>query len=258
MADTEMLTPYQLASSALDSAAHEGGLSAAPLQQIFDRTLVAQGWTPASLTAEQLQSILFPTLDQAYGGLLNDERRKRMLNGLAEQLAAMELGATFAPRAAVTVPSGLAEELENASAADKSSDDEDWDFGEDEFELEDPEYMAAPVARAYNLDTESDQSRLISDLGRVSGVQSVMVCRRSGEVVQARSLKDLSSLGNVVAATVLLLRERSLRLMSAQVGRTVVCVRPLGGYAVAVLADPSVNIGRLLGELGQLQVEGVS
>ncbi|MDO4264153.1 MAG: hypothetical protein Q4C67_08135, partial [Deinococcus sp.] len=220
-----------------------------------------RGLSAGNLSAEQLQEWLFPTLDRAYAGLLDEDSRRGMLRSLSEQLVAQELGAVFAPTALSTAaPDSAATDtavtgtaatgpVQTAPAmpaqeADEGVADEDWDFGEDEFELEDPEYLNAPVTRAYDLGQSADQSRLIADLGRVSGVQSVMICRENGEVMQMRSLKDLSALGSVVAATVLLLRGRSLRLMSAQVGGTVVCVRPLGSYAVAVLASPEVNSER--------------
>lgn len=258
MSNPQTATAYQIATSAFASAAQEQGqpMTTATLQRVLDDTLAAQGWTADTLAAEQLQGLLFPDLDRAYSSLLGEEPRRRMLREISELLAAQELGAVFTPKVAED-DLGLSEPQVAASQAaanaDSEDDDEDWDFGEDEFELEDPEYLAAQAARAYDLAESSEQSRLITDLGRVSGVQSVMVCRQNGEVLDSRSLRDLSSLGSVVAATVLLLRGRSLRLMSAQVGNTVVCVRPLGNYAVAVLADPSVNIGRLLSELGQVQ-----
>ena len=275
MPDTEMLTPYQLASSALESTAQERGISVVALQQVLDRILQEQGLDAEQLSAEQLQVLLFPVLDRAYADLLEEDERRRMLRGLSEQLVAQELGAVFAPAAAAPAltDSALTDSALTDSALTDSAQadsvlagpaqpaeegEEDWDFGEDEFEFEDPEYLAAPAARAYDLSQHADQNRLIADLGRVSGVQSVMVCRENGEVVQVRSLKDLSALGGVVAATVLLLRGRSLRLMSAQVGGTVVCVRPLGSYAVAVLAGPEVNVGRLLSELGQVQAENAA
>ncbi|GHF93147.1 hypothetical protein GCM10017783_01310 [Deinococcus piscis] len=258
MSDTELLTPYQLASSALESTAQERGISVVALQQVLDRTLQEQGLDAAELSAEQLQGLLFPALDRAYTDLLDEDERRRMLRALSEQLAAQELGAVFTPTAATTDTLTQLGEQSSLAAESEDTDSEDWDFGEDDFELEDPEYLAAPVARAYDLSQGADQTRLIAELGRISGVQSVMVCRENGEVVQVRSLKDLSALGSVVAATVLLLRGRSLRLMSAQVGGTVVCVRPLGSYAVAVLAGPEVNVGRLLGELGQVQTENAA
>lgn len=259
MSNPETATAYQIATSALVSSAQEQGqpMMATSFQRVLDDTLAARGWTSESLTAEQLQGLLFPDLDRAYSSLLDEEPRRRMLREISELLAAQELGAIFTPKVAeadlgLTEPKAAASHSA-AENADSEEDDEDWDFGEDEFELEDPEYLAAQETRAYNLTESSEQSRLITDLGRISGVQSVMVCRQNGEVLDSRSLRDLSSLGGVVAATVLLLRGRSLRLMSAQVGSTIVCVRPLGEYAVAVLADPSVNIGRLLSELGQVK-----
>lgn len=245
MADTKTLTPYQLASSTLESAANTRNIPAVSLQQALDRTLQEQGLDAEQLSTEQLQALLFPALDHALSDLLEEKERRPMLRRLAEQLAAQQLGAVFAAPSAKTGSS--------AQASQTAAESEDWEFSEEDFEFEDPEYLAVPAVRAYDLDQSDEQSRLIAELGRVSGVQSVMVCRHNGEVVQARSIRDLSALGGVVAATVLLLRGRSMRLMSAQVGSTVVCMRSLDGYAVAVLADTEVNVGRLLGELSQIQ-----
>lgn len=253
----ESVTPHQIALSVFHSAAQEQGLPVAELQRIFNKALMAKGFTPEGLDGEQLQGLLFPELDYAYGGLLAEEPRRRMLREISELLAAQELGAMFTPKAAehdLNFSESLDADVPQAATVTATKDDDDWDFGEDEFEFEDPEYLAAQTARGYDLSQSAEQSRLITDLGRVNGVQSVMVCRQNGEVINSRSLRDLSSLGGVVAATILLLRGRSLRLMSAQVGGTVVCVRPLQDYAVAVLAAPSVNIGRLLSELGQVQL----
>ncbi|WP_261664518.1 roadblock/LC7 domain-containing protein [Deinococcus sp. Marseille-Q6407] len=258
MANPETATAYELATSALATAAQEQGLPAAALSQVLDRVLAAQGLPAGQLTSGQLQGLLFPELDRAYSGVLEDEPRQRLLRTLSEQLVAQELDAVFAPAPAAETELDTAGSQTETDTEDAAESGEDWEFGEDEFEFEDPEYLAAPAARSYDLSSAADQNSLIAELGRVGGVQSVMICRQNGEVVQARSLKDLTALGSVVAATVLLLRGHALRLMSAQVGGTVVCVRPLGDYAVAVLADPEVNVGRLLGELSQLQTENAA
>ena len=57
----------------------------------------------------------------------------------------------------------------------------------------------------------------------------------------------------MVAAAALLFRQRSLRLLAADLGGRTVCMRPLGAYCVAVVAGAGVNTGRLLAELGQVR-----
>ncbi|RTR29909.1 roadblock/LC7 domain-containing protein [Deinococcus radiophilus] len=248
MPDTALTASYHTALNELTRLEQsQTGLQPGQLRAVLDTTLEQQGLSGRTLEADQLEVLLFPELDSRLEnaidtGVLSAEDRRAALRHISELLAAQQLEAMM--------PGGAAQQ--NASALDDLAED-DWEFGEDDFELDDPEYVSAPSLRRYDLSQSADQDRLITELGRVSGVQSVMVCRQNGEVVQSRSLNDLTKLGSVVAATVMLLRGRSLRLMSAQVGGTVVCVRPMGEHAVAVLADPGVNIGRLLSELGQLQ-----
>lgn len=126
------------------------------------------------------------------------------------------------------------------------------DFGADDFEFDDPEYAAPLQGRQYALDLGEEQDALIRDLGRMQGVLGVVVTRASGEILKVRALRDASRLGSVIAATALLLRERGLKLLSADLGGQTVCMRPLGQHCVAVIAGPQVNVGRLLAELQQI------
>ncbi|WP_225983483.1 roadblock/LC7 domain-containing protein [Deinococcus wulumuqiensis] len=130
------------------------------------------------------------------------------------------------------------------------------EFGADDFEFDDPEYAAAPSTRHYALSGEAGQDALIRDLGRMQGVLGVMVTRENGEVLRVGALRDVTQLGSVIAATGLLLRQRGLKLLAADLGQQTVCMRPLGNYSVAVIAGPQVNVGRLLTELQQLEASG--
>lgn len=138
----------------------------------------------------------------------------------------------------------------------EGDDFEGDEFGADDFEFDDPEYAAAPSTRHYALSGEAGQDALIRDLGRMQGVLGVMVTRESGEVLRVGALRDVTQLGSVIAATGLLLRQRGLKLLAADLGQQTVCMRPLGNYSVAVIAGPQVNVGRLLTELQQLEASG--
>ncbi|MGX9685951.1 roadblock/LC7 domain-containing protein [Deinococcus wulumuqiensis] len=138
----------------------------------------------------------------------------------------------------------------------EGDDFEGDEFGADDFEFDDPEYAAAPSTRHYALSGEAGQDALIRDLGRMQGVLGVMVTRENGEVLRVGALRDVTQLGSVIAATGLLLRQRGLKLLAADLGQQTVCMRPLGNYSVAVIAGPQVNVGRLLTELQQLEASG--
>ena len=165
------------------------------------------------------------------------------------------------PRA--EAPTGTFQEAAARSGADESGADESGagefgpgEFGADDFEFDDPEYAAAPRTRHYALESEAGQEALIRDLGRMQGVLGVVVTRESGEVLRVKALRDVTQLGSVIAATGLLLRQRGLKLLAADLGGQTVCMRPLGPYSVAVIAGPQVNVGRLLTELQQLEAAG--
>lgn len=126
------------------------------------------------------------------------------------------------------------------------------DFGDDDFEFDDPEYAAPLQGRQYALTRSEEQDALIRDLGRMQGVLGVVVTRAKGEILKVRALRDASRLGSVIAATAMLLRQSGLKLLSADLGGQTVCMRPLGDHCVAVIAGPQVNVGRLLAELQQI------
>lgn len=173
----------------------------------------------------------------------SDGRKNGQPSG-ASPLGASSLGAR--PLGASPVRAGTPE----------GNDFEGDEFGADDFEFDDPEYAAAPSTRHYALSGEAGQDALIRDLGRMQGVLGVMVTRENGEVLRVGALRDVTQLGSVIAATGLLLRQRGLKLLAADLGQQTVCMRPLGNYSVAVIAGPQVNVGRLLTELQQLEASG--
>lgn len=253
------------------------------MDALLQRFLAGRGLAAATVSNAEVQHLIFPDLDEALSDVLPEDIRRSVLRKVLETLVAEQLGASVKRRPSggktplASVPTATAaaapqwsedDLLESDDVFEDDFEDDDLlegddlvggvnveaaSFEEDEFELDDPEYLDVSQSRSFDFGDAADQTALIRLLGRVSGVRSVMICRRNGEVVQARSVSDLTKLGSVVAAAVMLLRGQALRLLSAQVGGQIVCVRPLGDYAIAVLADSDVNIGRLLTELSGLQ-----
>ncbi|WP_293913515.1 hypothetical protein [Deinococcus sp.] len=140
---------------------------------------------------------------------------------------------------------------ENFSAENFSAEN----FSADDFEFSDPDYNhLQAAAKRYDLTSTKGQDALLSELARHAGVQTVVLCTTSGQVLNVRAPQGAPQLGSVVAATALLLRQRELRLISANLGSATVCMRVVGSYCVALLARGDINVGRLLGELQQIEV----
>lgn len=134
-------------------------------------------------------------------------------------------------------------------------DQQNPDFSEDDFEFDDPEFGGTLAERSFDLSGAGGQEQLIQHLGRMQGVQSVLISRATGEVIREKAMRDSKGLSSVVAATAMLFQKRGLKLMSADLGGQTICMRPLpGGYCVAVVAGQQVNIGRLLAEMQQVGV----
>lgn len=128
------------------------------------------------------------------------------------------------------------------------------DFSADDFEFVDPEYSHFQASsKSYALATSEGQNALLTELARNAGVQTVVLAKQ-GQVITERAPQGAAPLGSVVAATALLLRGRGLKLVSAQFASGTVCMRVVGDYCVAVVARGSVNVGRLLTELQQIEV----
>ena len=225
-----------------------GVVSDRAAEMMLRAVLREQGYAPESVTAGEMQSLLSGPLLERLTLAMPPVQARQTLQRLSAQLAAQY------PKAPT-----LFLEQQPVAAWDDAPEItgtrwEDLELGADDFEFEDPEYVSAPQGHAFDLGREAEQEELLRSLARVSGVQGVLLCRASGEVVRERALKEGVALGAVVAATALLFQKRSLRLMAAEVGGRTVCMRPLGAFCVAVVAGPSVNVGRLLVELQGLQV----
>ncbi len=217
--------------------------------------------TPDAVTAEDMQRVLVGPLLERLSAVMPEPRARAELRRLSEQLQhhypkaptlfpVVQAAGVFASGPAWdTSALGLTAPPEAALGAD------DFEWDEDDFEFDDPEEAlrtAIPVRR-YALDSTEGQEALLSDLARQRGVQGVVICDRQGRVLRSRLSRGAQQLGTVVAATALLLGERRWRVLSAELGEQTVCMRPLGGYFVALLATGSANLGRLIAELGALQ-----
>jgi hypothetical protein len=129
-------------------------------------------------------------------------------------------------------------------------------LGEDDFEFDDPDYSAFEGdRRRYPLNTLGEQDALLADLARQAGVQGVVLCNLAGQVLRGRAPRgSADKLGAIVAATVLVLQQRQLNILCADLGSIKVCIRPLGHCCVAVLAGEGANVGRLMTGLGQIEI----
>ncbi|EYB67068.1 roadblock/LC7 domain-contain protein [Deinococcus phoenicis] len=224
-----------------------GIVSERAAETLLRAALREQGLTPEGVQAQDMQRVLSGPLLTRLSGVLPPERARAELQTLSGQL---QMQYPKAPTLFVGAP--LAAWDETAGMTSTSWGDAQQ-FSADDFEFDDPEYTAAPTERQYALGSAAGQDALIRDLGRMQGVQGVMVCRANGEVLRERALSGATNLSSVIAATALLFQKRSLNLMSADMGGQTVCMRPLGPYCVAVVAGPGVNIGRLLAELQQVR-----
>lgn len=233
-----------------------GIVSERAAETMLRAALREQGLSPEAVTAAEMQRVLSGPLLVRLSGLLPEARARTELGRMAGRLQAQD------PRAATLFGAAAPAAAWDEAASGTLWTEVGWtevggaepaDLSADDFEFDDPEYAAPLSERRYLLDSAAGQEALVRDLARMPGVQGVLVCRASGEVLHERALQGSVSLGSVVAAAALLFRQRSLRLLAADLGGRTVCVRPLGAYCVAVVAGTGVNTGRLLAELGQIR-----
>ncbi|GGL01156.1 roadblock/LC7 domain-containing protein [Deinococcus radiotolerans] len=223
-----------------------GVVSERAAEMMVRSVLREQSLLPDTVSAQEMQRMLSGPLLSRLSAVMPAARARRELLALSNQLAEKY------PKA----PTLFVESGPHATW-DDTQDTGAWNdlgLGADDFEFDDPEYATGLAGRAYDLGSTLDQDTLIQTLGRLSGVQGVMVCRASGEVLRVRAVRDANGLAGVVAASAMLFQKRALRLLSAELGGQTVCVCPLGEYCVAVIASSQTNVGRLLVELQQLRV----
>ncbi|THF85217.1 roadblock/LC7 domain-containing protein [Deinococcus sp. KSM4-11] len=203
--------------------------------------------SPDTVTGSDMQRVLSGPLLARLSTVLPQGRARQELLGLSRQLEATDVKAPTL----FTQPGPSASWEEHSDATATSWDQLDLDV--DDFEFDDPDSALTSTGQSYDLDSPLGQEDLLQALGRLSGVQGVMVCRANGEVLRVRAIREAPGLGAVVAASALLFQQRTLRLLSAELGGRTVCVRPLGAYCVAVIVNSQSNVGRLLVELQQLK-----
>ena len=218
--------------------------------------------SPENVTAQEMQAVLSGPLLRRLAGVLPQAQASRDLLSLSRRIAEQH------PRALTLfldpegplhwdslggegadspVSAGLDGSEQNRNSAPLS-------LGADDFEYDDPDFSAFEgEQRQYDLSSPEGQEALLTDLARQPGVQGVVICTRGGQVLRSRANKGEKALSSIVAATVLLFRQRSLKILCADLGQVKVCMRPLGEYCVAVLAGEQVNIGRVITELQQLR-----
>ncbi|MFC4640509.1 roadblock/LC7 domain-containing protein [Deinococcus hohokamensis] len=232
----------------MTARALSGVVSERAAETMLRAALREQNVNAETVTAQEMQKVLSGPLLTRLSAAMPAGRARQELQRLSSQLAMQY------PKAPT-----LFEEVEPYAAWDESPEVTnggwvDLNLSADDFEFDDPEYTSGLSARRYNLEEEAEQEALIQELGRLNGVQGIMICRSSGEILRLRALQDASKLSGAVAATAMLFQRQSLSLMAAELGGRTVCVRPLGAYCVAVVAGQGLNAGRLLAELQQVQV----
>lgn len=206
-----------------------------------------QGLEAGAVTAQEMQRVLSGPLLARLSAVLPPARARQELLALSRSLEAQY------PKAPTLFTGEAPQASWDGPAAGAETTWDELELDENDFEFDDPDYAPAGTGRAYDLGTPLGQEALLQDLGKLGGVQGVMVCRASGEVLRMRAVREAPALGTLVAATARLLGTRRLRLLSAELGGRTVCMRPLGEHCVAVIASSQANVGRVLVELQQLR-----
>lgn len=226
-----------------------GSVSERAAETMLRAALREQNLTSEGVSALEMQRVLSGPLLNRLSTVLPQARARAELQALASRL---EVQYPKAPT--------LFNDTRPVAAWDENPvmTNTRWDdlphLNAEDFEFDDPDYTGPAEVKSYALDSASGQDDLILEFARMQGVLGVMVCRSTGEVLRVRALRDAAGLSSVIAATAMLFQKRALKLMSADLGGQTVCMRPLGQYCVAVVAGPNINVGRLLAELGQVQV----
>lgn len=224
-----------------------GSVSERAAETMLQAALKESGLSPEDITPEEMQRVLSGALRTRLSAVLPANRAKAELKALAKEL---EKNYPKAPTLFTDV--GSFASWDDTLISPMSPWNDAPDLTADDFEFDDPEFSAGLSTRSFKLSEERGQEELIQHLGRMQGVQGVMVSRSTGEVLRVKAMRDAKGLSAVIAATAMLFQKRNLKLMSADLGGLTVCMRPLGPYCVAVIAGPQVNIGRLLAELQQI------
>ncbi|GGR22786.1 roadblock/LC7 domain-containing protein [Deinococcus ruber] len=236
-----MPTPvYTLVVDALSGSVSERAADTMLRDALRDAQLAAETVTP-----QEMQAVLSGPLLRRLSAVLPPQQAGRTLRSISRRVVEKN------PRAPTLFldPEGPLhwDSLDETGA--------EGDLGAEDFEYDDPDYSAFQgEGRSYDLSGAAGQDALLSDLARQPGVQGVVLCSQDGQVLRSRSQREGGAVGSIVAATILLFRNRKLSILSADLGSVKVCMRPLGVYCVAVLGGEQINIGRVITELQQLRV----
>ncbi|WP_188964003.1 roadblock/LC7 domain-containing protein [Deinococcus aquiradiocola] len=237
-----MPTPvYTLVINALSSSVSERAADT-----MLKAALKDAQFSPDSVTAQEMQTVLSGPLLRRLASVLPQAQASRDLRALSRRIAEQH------PRALTLFvdPEGPL----HWDSLDDDGQDEVGGLQADDFEYDDPDFSVFQgEQRVYDLGSAEGQEQMLSDLARQPGVQGVVICAQDGRVLRSRAPRGEKALSSIVAATVMLFRQRSLSILCADLGQIKVCMRPIGEYCVAVLAGESVNIGRVITELQQLQ-----
>ncbi|MEY4529993.1 MAG: hypothetical protein RLZZ156_714 [Deinococcota bacterium] len=105
------------------------------------------------------------------------------------------------------------------------------------------------------LESAESQEALLTRFALEEGVTGVLLSKRNGDVIAARlSIGSANHLAGVVAATTMLLaKRRHFRVFYTHLESVSAFIAPLGDQLLTVLADASVNVGRVFTELESLK-----
>lgn len=236
---------YNMISQALASS-----VSQRAADTMLQASLKESGLTAESVTPADMQDLLNGPLLTRLSAALPPSRAREEVMLISRQL---ERKYPKAPTLFTDVGSLAAWDDTIISPVNAVHDG--FELSEDDFEFDDPDFGGTLEQRSFDLSADAGREALIQHLGRMQGVQSVMISKGNGEVLKFKAMRDPKGLSSVMAATALLFQKRKLKLMSADLGNQTVCMRPVGPYSVAVVAGTQVNVGRLLAELQQVEAQ---
>ncbi|RJF72252.1 roadblock/LC7 domain-containing protein [Deinococcus cavernae] len=225
-----------------------GSVSSRAAETMLQAAMKEAGLSADSVTPADMQDLLNGPLLTRLSAALPPQRAREEVTLISRQL---ERKYPKAPTLFTDVGSLAAWDDTMISPINPAHDG--FELSEDDFEFDDPDFGGTLEQRAFDLNSEKGQEELIQHLGRMQGVQSVMISSRAGQVLKFKAMRDPKGLSSVMTATALLFQKRQLKLMSVDLGAQTVCMRPLGPYSVAVVAGAQVNVGRLLAELQQVE-----
>lgn len=225
---------------------------------ILHAVLKEQGLTAENVSVSEMQELLQGPLLGRLTAVLPPEQAREQVDELVQRLKNEfpKAPTLFTEVGAIWETGDNGEPSPPAMATSTPQTWEDpFEFAEDDFEFDDPEYQTAVENRVYDLNDTGDQERVIQDLGRMQGILGIMVTTHNGQLLQAKAIQEPSQLGNVIE-TIHNIFDHRLKLMSLDLEHQVVCLRMLNNFCIAIIANSNVNTGLLLAELRQIDIQG--